>query len=749
MTVGISIQGPVRPDLGVASARINDAFQGLNATQILPNALNESSRPFDWMANDPIAWIDVLGHYTAVTANLPRDGMWVLVTQFLWLRNRLWKIHLALISNMMEESVFSTDMGQIEGHISQWDNFCRTGQHVEPSMPPRYLPVLWGLENEGTLHWRDATWWLEAGQIMWTAEVFEACDCRTTRLILVQGLDTLVMSYWGVLAVYRYMNFAMEPHPAPNIICKVQMLCARFAFMIAMYGADELVPDLAHPQEEFDMEVDWKAFPDFSNGYIGRLRNPDENDEFETISGFGVLVVARAGLVRPYDWLRLSLCLGLNPGCVVLPLPAVRLLQAFKGLFCFHHAIAPANSLLAGPLGYLVMRLEFLAHVPMQKVASPGGKLHYVYRPNWPTDDVRFCMPLKYENGFFVGDINSMKRDPQRAAIDAQMQKRVLTISPILALYHSAIESFVGANIWMGLPMPLAIYFEFANAFELMKLLYQQTRRRSFTWSGVPATELRLLAEKIGVSSSDQSAIERILSEGVSMGNAKENFAAIAAIFVALCGPLCLYDSDRGLLCLADGRSFDLSAVSALMRDSSSGLFFDAKRVQPWKCLWDIYKKAGLVFGDFPKTDKKYYANEGILKGSAEMEALRRCISTLIYQFSVPLVFLTPRGRARVGFVVVDGLRHIFPGAYFPPNAEMLARAICTKIPEMGEAPHRTIEELQAFLTMCLLDFPEVDTPAIRMLAEAFLQEEEWTQRPDLMIAFLTGYFDGRFSHEA
>jgi hypothetical protein len=648
-----------------------------------------------------------------------------LALQFYWLRECLDAVYKASHGNYTEETL-ARGMALVEGHLAQWENFCTTGA-IDPAASPMALPFLWGLENDGMLWFRHTTRWITMWQVAW---VDRALRTSPSSLYFEQGRDGLVMGYWALLAVYRHAAFELRSDE--TLIANTQRMCARLAFMVDQLRAREHIPNPANPDRGLMHVQSWDKFPVFQREYIACLNAPDENDELETVSGPGVLAVVRAGLVHPRDWLRLSLCLGLNPPRVVLPLPPLRLLQAYRGLACFCEDMNPSDKAIVPLLHNLIARFEFLSKVPRKEIITPDRKTYYECQADW--------LESRYPFYFPIGDGDTFTAE---AVCDSSgaVARNVLTAATTLPLAR------LGAPSWAKIALPLTLCTQCQNMFEAL-LLYFQCFGRSSGLDGVPPKQLSLSLEALGNGASERgaAAIEQTL-QGITGCEGKiSNFDVVSKIFVELCGPVCLSDSENCTLRLSGDQVLDLSAASVVER-AAGGLFFRPMLVSPWENLWNAYRADGLVDGAFPETAGKSYSTIEAILDSAEMKALRRCVLILIYQSKAPIIMVS-EGAILFSLAISNGPRHVCPNVYLPPDSEILARAVMAKLLNVSPR-HSTMEEALAFWAHLLCDLPEVDTAAIQMIAEGFSRCKEWTRNPADALVYLRGYFDGRFSDEA
>jgi hypothetical protein len=302
--------------------------------------------------------------------------------------------------------------------------------------------------------------------------------------------------------------------------------------------------------------------------------------------------------------------------------------------------------------------------------------------------------------------------------------------------------------------MTVMLHKKCGNVFEAMQELYLQNCGQPFVGNEIPPPKIRTLQRMLGGDACEliaeahvAAAVEQKLGNFRDIAGADSNFGDVAKILVELCGPVCLFGPAHGVLCLAGDRILNLAVIRFAL-PGEGGFYFMDDLLPPWEHLWNEYKAGGLVDGDFPKTEDKRYPSPDALLNSVEMRALRRCIPILVYQSKAPIIFQNPDGKASFGIALYNGLRHVIPGVYLPPDPEILARAIATRFRNMPPRPYGTIEEAQAFFGEELRDLPEVDTAAIHVIAEGFWANAEWTQTPQAIAAYLQGYFGGRFLAE-
>jgi hypothetical protein len=707
-------QPPPQQQRDAFLGRINNAFGHLNAIQTLPAVLGNVGRPQPQDVGDPQDWIDALYAHCQRSAYVADPENLVRAKQFRWLRSILDTAHAIFASGgLLQESLDM--MVFIEGHIAQWDNLSRRGI-ADPAASPTDLPFLWGLDSLGMLRFRDATAWMQPWRITVMATAVKITPPQY--VYLQHGKDTLVMGLWALRALYRCQ--AVKEQQETHLQDYVRELCARFAFLLGVADARKHVPNLERPSPQIIMLTHWNNFHGFRDEYVTHLDGPDRNDELETVTMSGLLVVVRAGLVRESDCARLNLCLGKNPPRVMFPLPPVHLLQVYKGFFHLRDGTCAPDEKTRGSLRNLIERFEFLARIPVEQITGPGGNIYYKCSPNWLASPTKFYQPLIYGDKFIAENIEKLPTGVKNAVAN-RISPNVTTVAvwPLDALRD--IPYFLD---WSGVQMAPVLRMPCENMFHAIQKLHVQNRGRV------------LVAGEIS---------REMSSEGMVRDGLIQDFSAYAVSLSGLCGPVCLCDIKNCALCLADGRIVNFGVLENSEQHQSE-LGFAVDLLFELKGVWDEYKANGLVYEDFPEVANKRYPNEKTMRFSAEMEALRRCISILIYQSKAPIISIYSNNSSIYSIALSQTLGHRLPGLYLPPDPEILARAVTKEISRMPSTrPYDTIEEARAFFAELLRDFPEVDTATIHMIAAGFFTNAEWTQTPQSIGGYLYGYFDGLF----
>jgi hypothetical protein len=724
MTVGIPAQGAGQQQWqGAILGRINNAFFAINDIQTA--VLGVSGSPPD--RTSPTAWISALGAYLTLPIITVENRMRAL--QFCWLRKQLDAAHRALFQHAPQppQRRLNREMTWIEGHISQWYNYCRTGE-IDPATSPEDLPTLWGLENGGMLWIRAATPWVTPLQIAWMAE---ALNTSPPMMYFANGQDTLMMSYWSIQFIYWHLT--LEVGVDEVTAQRMRDLCVRLAFLIDNSGARGHVPNLANPPGGMAFVPGWVNFPNFQRNYSSRLGLSDENDELKTVSGLGTLAVTHAGLLRPSDWKRLCLRLGLNPPRVIFPSDPTYLLQAYRSFFCLYDDQNLPHSLIPGMLRNLVARFEFIiAIATINPVATANGKVFFDCRIDWEKSTRPFYFPLINERTFYDGDtsIAPAELDP---LIVEHMRESAFTVSTHLS------PNYPRHFLWHGVHLLPVQCIRCTNILNAMQLFYSQNHGRPFEWRNVPSQKIQALLTTFNFDG--VGAVERMLTavngDGILPGI---TFAFTLRILLGLCGPVCLADAASCVLGLEDLRALNLDVVT---QQNSNPISFIPEKLRPWEALWNSYKTAGLVNENFPQIVGKHYPSVDALLQSAEMGALKRCITILLYLSKVPIIYVC-EDCVMFGLPIANGIRSVLPGLYLPPDPEILARTVAQKLRNVPRQ-HATREAARDFFKCLLEGVPELDTAAICAIADGFFNNDEWTRTPENTWAYLQGYFDGQY----